>query len=159
MAVEERVSDDADATGEIPVSMPLSVVVREATAEDLPAVFAMRDAYYAARNAPVQVRDGIVWLVAEYEGRIVACEGYRDTSATQREQTDFYRTPDRFGKMGAMRLMEQVHAFADYDRVTLWGHTEPDNLTNLQAALAKGWKIGGVLIYREPEAICQPQSL
>jgi N-acetylglutamate synthase-like GNAT family acetyltransferase len=124
-------------------------MVRRADIPDVQALLEIREAYYAARQAPVQLRTDVDWWVAEIDGDVVAVQGYQDV-AGQRVITDTYCRPTRSGKLGLSQLVSKCHLRADSERIVLVGMTEPDNVTNQRAMEKRGYVLVAYTYARLP---------
>jgi hypothetical protein len=126
------------------------MIARDAVLADLPTIIRLRDAYYAARGAEVQVRSPALWRVVEVEGRVIAVQAYDDPAPGQRVITDTYVEPCRQAVWALRMLDRDAKARARHDGVMLIGITEPDNTAQRDASLRHGWKETGILLTWEP---------
>jgi hypothetical protein len=124
------------------------MLARQAVPEDWPGIEALRDACYARWGLPVQARDGLAWLIAEHEGRIVCAVGYRD-EADAWCILDWYATEDRQGKAGTAAVLKRLLAEADTQGKTILGVSCMEVF--ITHALRRGFRFVGVALQRGPE--------
>jgi hypothetical protein len=124
------------------------VNARQAAPEDWPGIEALRDACYARWGLPVQVRDGLSWLIAEHEERVVCAVGYRDEAAAWCI-LDWYATEDRQGKAGTAAVLKRLLAEADTQGKTILGVSCMEVF--IFHALRRGFRFVGVALQRDPE--------
>ena len=126
--------------------------VRLGRTEDVIAIIALIEDYFARRQAPPQYREIGTWYVAEFDGQICAAQNWLDTGPAERWLLDTYCYNSRGGLLCLGELMRFTHAQADADRVALLGISEPDNVSVGKTLNAHGWVDVGILRRREPGA-------
>lgn len=113
------------------------ILVRPATAEDMPTIAALRQAFFAAHGvAPYPPAPATFWLVAQYRSATVSLVGavqglidlsLQDPQVRQLIITDTYCLGDRVGKVALKRLGAYVHGMADDLDFEIIGNILPDD--------------------------------
>jgi hypothetical protein len=96
----------------------------------------------------VQWRDGLSWVVATHEGRIVCAVGYHD-EADAWCILDWYATEDRQGKAGTAAVLKLLLTEADHKGKTISGVSCMEVF--IAHALRRGFRFVGVALQRDPE--------
>jgi hypothetical protein len=139
------------------------MVVQRATVFEYFQIEQLREAYFRARDLPVQRWLGARWAVASEGSRVLAAVSWED-AAGERVVHDFYRVDDRAGIRALKHLGKWVCDEADRDGIRLVFGVDPRNAEMLNAF---GWKLTieptrheqklvpvAVMLIREP---CRPQ--
>jgi hypothetical protein len=124
------------------------VIARSALPEDWPGIEALRDACYARWGLPVQARDGLAWLIALHEGRIVCAVGSSEPTEGHWCILDWYAEEGRYGKRGTAATLKRLLAEADTQRKTIAGVSCFEVF--IAHALARGFRFVGVALERKP---------
>jgi hypothetical protein len=128
-------------------------LIRPATAEDWPAIVALRAALFAQLDRPVTGDDrepfgGRVWHVAERRGRVAACVSWLDFAGGIRYVYDLYRDPD--GLIDLIRLARWVTVRSDADGVEPTFAIDVRNVAQREAVeVTDQWEAVAVLYRRK----------
>jgi hypothetical protein len=124
------------------------VIARSALPADWPGIEVLRDACYERWGIPVQVRDGLSWLVYEHRGRITTAVGYSEPMPGQWTILDWYAEPGRIGIRGGSAILKLLLAEADHQGKTICGVSCMEPFIGV--ALRRGFKFAGVALVRQP---------
>lgn len=125
------------------------MIARAALSSDWPGIEALRDACYERWGIPVQVRDGLAWLIAEHAGRVVCAVGSSEPQGGFLSILDWYAEPGPLGIRGGSAILKRLLAEADDTGKTICGVScfEPF----IAVALKRGFRFAGVALVRPPE--------
>ena len=127
------------------------ILARPAVPEDWPGIEALRDECYERWGLPLQVRDGLSWLIAEHQvgasPRIVAAMGYREEEDSWC-CLDWYAEETKHGIRGGSAILKRLLAEADTQGKTICGVScfEPF----IAVAMKRGFRFAGVALVRQP---------
>jgi hypothetical protein len=138
------------------------LIVTVAADEDRTAVDALREAYFARSEIPIQERSAeAVWIVARDRDRVVHAVACLEDVVPLRQRwlMDCYRGPGRAGKLGLLALYDYIRAGVERDALDLVGMCEPDNEKQIQAYKRRGGiPVGIMLRLPHKELPCRPPS-
>jgi hypothetical protein len=124
------------------------VLARQAVPQDWPGIEALREACYERWSIPLQVRDGLSWLIAEHEGRVVCAVGSSEPQGGFLSILDWYAEPGRLGIRGGSAILKLLLREADHQGKAICGVSCMEPF--IAVALKRGFRFAGVALVRQP---------